>query len=250
MEDEWTPFTPRRSSRVAAQHHQKSKLTVSQASTTLSKTQKSRSVSQQHLSPPTSPQLHTSLHPDQTPHRNKRTFTASSSRLRKQQNSPSSSDTDLESNTPMNHEQAPNLGIADPKAVLPTPSKTPRKRNIANKDVLGSSSRLLFSNPRLANVDDAMPSPKKKTRKSLGTASSSLASVLFDGKLAQTTEKVEVYEDSKERIPTVDYNEDNPFIVRPGASKSKHSTRARPQSVREARMDEDLRNERGMTYVL
>jgi hypothetical protein len=97
-----------------------------------------------------------------------------------------------------------------------------------------------------------MPSPKKKSRKKLGSASS-LASVLFDGgKHGQPNPTIEVYEDSKERIPTADYDEENPFLVRPGeaAGRGKKSMRSRPQSQREARMDEDVRHDRGLTYVL
>jgi hypothetical protein len=123
--------------------------------------------------------------------------------------------------------------------------KTPRKREVA-KEVLSSTSRVLF-HPRLATVDDAMPSPKK-SRKSKGV---SLTSV-FDGKQGHA-EKIEVYEDSKERIPTADYDEDNPFLVQPGEARSKQtakSSKGRAQTQRDTQMEDDMRNERGVTYVL
>jgi hypothetical protein len=138
-----------------------------------------------------------------------------------------------------------NAGIADPKAVLPTPSKTPRKKGIQTKDP-GSTSRVLF-HARLATVEDAMPSPKKRSRKSLGAASSSLASVLFDDKDGGLSEKIEVYEDSRERVPTVDHDEDNPFLVRPAEKKT---SGRRGQSQRDAKMEEKMKNGEGVTYVL
>jgi hypothetical protein len=144
-------------------------------------------------------------------------------------------------------EHSATLGVSDPRAILPTPLKTPRKRDIP-KDGLRSASRVLF-HPRLASVEDAIPSTKKRSRRSLGTASSSFASVLYEDTEAASG-KIEVYEDSKDRVPTLDYDDDNPFVSRPGEAPGRPHVRTKPQTKREAKMDEDMKKDRGVTYVL
>jgi hypothetical protein len=95
-------------------------------------------------------------------------------------------------------------------------------------------------------VDDAMPTPKKNRK------SKAFSLNPFDD-MEIAAETIEVYEDSKERIPTVDYDEDNPFLVKAGPQKAKgltRSTRARQKSEREKQMETDARNEEGVVYVL
>jgi hypothetical protein len=91
-----------------------------------------------------------------------------------------------------------------------------------------------------------MPTPKKSRR--------SKAFIIdpFDDVDPQG-DKIEVYEDSKERVPTVDYDEDNPFLVQPSAPKPKSSnksTKARPKSGREKKMEAAAQNDEGVVYVL
>lgn len=71
--------------------------------------------------------------------------------------------------------------------------------------------------------------------------------------LEPQADKIEVYEDSKERIPTADYDEDNPFLAQPGAQRSKPSsrpTRNRPKSGRDKKIEAAVQNEEGVSYVL
>ena len=71
--------------------------------------------------------------------------------------------------------------------------------------------------------------------------------------LEPQADKIEVYEDSKERVPTADYDEDNPFLAQPGPQKSKtssRSTRTRPKSGREKKIETAVRNDEGVSYVL
>jgi hypothetical protein len=261
LEDEWTPFTPRRSSRVAAQQSRqvsggstngngnsvprmRNSSGQRQDTSALSRGAVTHQTSQ--LSPPSSPLFSSpaATHPQYTPLRSKRNTSAKGSAGKKRQGSPTVG-SDMEG-----HLGSVNLGVSDPRAVLPTPSKTPRKRDTPNKELLASTSRVLF-HPRLASVEDAIPSPKKRSRKSLGAASSSFASVLYEDPVEGPSGKIEVYEDSKDRVPTLDYDDDNPFVVRPGeALRNKPLIRARPQTKREAKMDDDMKKERGVTYVL
>lgn len=70
---------------------------------------------------------------------------------------------------------------------------------------------------------------------------------LDDDSLA-TSEKIEVYTDSKERIPTMDPAEDNPFLDRPG--QKRQSKPAKKKSTRDARMEASVKNDEGIVYVL
>jgi hypothetical protein len=91
-----------------------------------------------------------------------------------------------------------------------------------------------------------MPTPKKNRRNKAFSLDP------FD-EMEMQAETIEVYEDSKERIPTADYDEDNPFLVKPGPQKAKgptRSTRARQKSEREKQMEAASRNDEGVVYVL
>jgi hypothetical protein len=96
--------------------------------------------------------------------------------------------------------------------------------------------------PRLARVEDAMPTPKKARR-------SKLFSLDLDDDQRGPSENIEVYTDSKERVPTVDPEEDNPFWDKP-STKPRQSKPAKKRSTRDARIDEAARNDEGIVYVL
>jgi hypothetical protein len=89
-----------------------------------------------------------------------------------------------------------------------------------------------------------MPTPKKSRRSKVFSLNP-----LED--LEAQAEQISVYEDSKERVPTVDHDEDNPFIVAPGARKSRSPTKSKGRrAARDDRIEEADRNEEGMVYVL
>ena len=131
----------------------------------------------------------------------------------------------------------------DPRGMLPTPAKTPRKR-VVQEETLTSTARVLFPS-RLASVDDAIPTPRKsrKNRRDLFTLES------FAEQMEEETEKIEIYTDSKERIPTRD-DEDNPFITKKGKTKAKGASRPRKIDTRTARMQEAVNRDEGMIYIL
>lgn len=132
--------------------------------------------------------------------------------------------------------------------MLPTPAKTPRKRALQSQEALGSAARVLFAN-RPTNVDEAMPSPRKnrKSRKNAFSLES------FE-QLEEESEKIEIYTDSKERVPALDETEDNPFVTKKTRATNGQaeagSSRRRKLDSRTERMEEDAANDEGLIYVL
>lgn len=59
---------------------------------------------------------------------------------------------------------------------------------------------------------------------------------------------IQIYTDSKERVPEVDEDEDNPFV---GARKTRSSTRQRRKGNAEVEeMEQQAQNDEGIIYVL
>jgi hypothetical protein len=138
----------------------------------------------------------------------------------------------------------------DPAASLPTPSKTPSKKHAPNRASISSTSRVLFLN-RPSTVDEAMPTPRKNkyTRRLGGLDGSS------DDPEGDAADKIEIFTDSVDRVPTKDDHEDNPFVARdeqePVEQPKRSSTkRRRGQSSSDQRMDERVKNGEGLIYVL
>jgi hypothetical protein len=104
-----------------------------------------------------------------------------------------------------------------PEESLLTPAKTPRKRPIKTEESLRSTARVLFATNRPATVEEAMPTPTP--RKSRKTNAYSLES--FAEQMEEPEAKIEIYTDSKERVPTRDDEDDNPFVTKKGKGKAK-----------------------------
>ncbi|ORY14833.1 hypothetical protein BCR34DRAFT_623210 [Clohesyomyces aquaticus] len=140
------------------------------------------------------------------------------------------------------------LSAMESHAMLPTPAKTPRKRALQSQETLSSTARVLFA-PRPATVEEAMPSPRKnrKSRKNLFTLESFAEHADDEG------EKIEVYTDSKERVPEVDETEDNPFLSKKGKAKSKANgaspPKTRKRDAKTAKMEEAVSRDEGMIYL-
>ncbi|KAF2096971.1 hypothetical protein NA57DRAFT_57582 [Rhizodiscina lignyota] len=142
-----------------------------------------------------------------------------------------------------------NLGAG----MLPTPAKTPRKRAVPG-EIVKSTARVLFAD-RPANVEDAMPSMRKsKNRKRMFS---------LDGQDDGDDEagKVAIYTDSKEKVPEVDDAEDNPFYTKSGSKNKvkgegeqklqdeRRSRRPAEMLEEEAEMEKNVKNDEGMIYV-
>jgi hypothetical protein len=129
--------------------------------------------------------------------------------------------------------------------MLPTPSKTPRKRALHSEDALGPTARVLFAN-RPATIEEAMPTPRKvRKTKNVYTLES------FAEQMDKANDKIEIFTDSKERIPTRDDEEDNPFVTKKGKGKAK-ATPQKPRKVDEktAKMFEAAERDEGMVFLL
>jgi hypothetical protein len=90
-------------------------------------------------------------------------------------------------------------------SMLPTPVKTPHKSpKKASPAAMNAVSRRLFTEGvRPASIDDAMPSPKR--------ARSAYSSLGLDGYSGRDGPPIEIYTDWSARIPEVDLSPDNPF---------------------------------------
>lgn len=95
-----------------------------------------------------------------------------------------------------------------------------------------------------------MPTPRKgrKSMKNVYSLESFAAQMDEDGK----NSSIQIYTDSKERIPTADEEEDNPFVTKKGKSKAKANgaSKARKVDAKTARMEEGVDQDEGMIYML
>jgi hypothetical protein len=114
--------------------------------------------------------------------------------------------------------------------MLPTPAKTPRKKPFDN---VGSTAQVLF--PTLSS--------QKKKKKQTGFSLDSFTNDPSQG------ESIQIYTDSRDRIPEVDESEENPFYKKPTPNTNTRPSR-RKTGGRDKEVDEALNREDGMVYVL
>jgi hypothetical protein len=116
------------------------------------------------------------------------------------------------------------------EGMLPTPAKTPRKKHVDNVD---PTARVL--SPTLSG--------QKKKRKQTGFSLDSFTEDPSQG------ESIQIYTDSRDRIPEVDKSEANPFYNKSSANTSARPSRCKARS-RDKEVDEALNRDDGMVYVL
>ncbi|KAH7338533.1 hypothetical protein BKA66DRAFT_435219 [Pyrenochaeta sp. MPI-SDFR-AT-0127] len=227
--DNYEPFSPRRSSRVAARsaiHHDHSSPRTRRDITPTASTKRSTArASHFALSPPSSP-----ISPQH--HRSPR-----STRRAHVEFNQLDSDSDHAAPTPARRF----LSTMAP-GMLPTPTKTPRKRRIED---VSSTARVLFPS-RPATIDEVVPTPRKARKtKNLYTLES------FAQHIDDESESIQVYTDSKERIPTPGAVDENPFITKKGKGKSKATpqTSRKAADSRTAKMNEAVDRDEGMVYI-
>ena len=132
-------------------------------------------------------------------------------------------------------------------SMLPTPAKTPRKKAV--QPGLSSAARVLFPiHPE--TVDETMPTPRKKSKKHTGFSLSGLDSDDIEG-----DGDIEIYTDSKNKVPELDESEDNPFYVKPGrepvpATRSSKRRKVSGPIHKDPELEEAMKREDGMVYVL
>ena len=123
--------------------------------------------------------------------------------------------------------------------MLPTP-ETPRKKNVSD---VGSTARTLFSSN---NVSGRSRKSKKYTGFSLDS---------FDDNLSGNQTKIEIYTDSRDRIPELDTSDTNPFYHKssdgaPQPEKRASRKRNVAEKKRDDEVDEAIKRDDGIMYVL
>lgn len=99
-----------------------------------------------------------------------------------------------------------------------------------------------------------MPTPRKTARKSKRHIGFSLGSFGDDGEGSQD-EKIEIYTDTKDKVPEVDLSEDNPFYEEPGKESAPKQRNSKKRKIDGApghneEVQEILKRNEGMVYVL
>lgn len=152
-------------------------------------------------------------------------------------------------NTSSNAPHAETAASNTAPSMLPTPAKTPRKKDLRKVAELQSAARILFPE-RLEKVEDAMPNKKDRRRRKL--VGFSLDS---SGEDDDSASRVRIFTDSKDKIPELDTSEDNPFIdrpqiCRPPESRKNSGSRGRKPSVStNPQIENAFNREEGMVYV-
>ncbi len=134
--------------------------------------------------------------------------------------------------------------------MLPTPAKTPCKKDLRKAAEIQSAARVLFPT-RLETVEEAMPMRKsRRARKNVGFSLDGL------GENEEPESRIQIFTDSKEKLPELDLSESNPFIARPGETEfhePRTSTGRRgriPPVKTDAHIENTFNHEKGMIYVL
>lgn len=138
---------------------------------------------------------------------------------------------------------APNAASSLLSLGLPTPVKTPRKKPLHPSS--GAAARILFPGQQRDNAESPMATPSKRGKRIKKHVGFSLDDEMENG-------GIEIYTDSKEKIPEVDDREDNPFYVKDKMTRKVSNKRKREPEL-ERQLDRgvaEMDNDRGMVYVL
>ncbi|RDW86399.1 uncharacterized protein DSM5745_03041 [Aspergillus mulundensis] len=215
--DQYEPYSTRHSARLASQRASTESRTtppppfpISQGRGTSRSAKKQKTAESESLSPPGSP-----MSP-----RKKMSGRSVATQL---------DDEDSSINAEPAHSHASRLfRTTMTEGMLPTPAKTPRKKPVDNA---GSTARALFP----------QPAPKKK-KKQTGFSLDSFSDNPSQG------DAIQIYTDSRDRIPEVDESEENPFYQKPSTTTRPRPSKTRTRS-RDKEVDEALKREDGMVYV-
>lgn len=129
--------------------------------------------------------------------------------------------------------------------MLPTPSKTPRKLPRA----MTAAARIISFQPD--NPNDAMPSSRKLKKHAPHSSRSGFE--LYDEDVTRHDDKIEIFTDTNARVPAIDDAPDNPFVgSKKNAAVPQRRSKRRSQAAIEedAEIDEAVRNDKGVVYVL
>ena len=139
--------------------------------------------------------------------------------------------------------------------MLPTPAKTPRKKPV-QPAVVQAAARVLFPS-RPNTIEESMPNPRKRRNKR--HVGSSLYSSIEDDGDAGSENHIEIYTDSKDKVPELDLSEDNPFyeqqahttvVAEPHKVNGSKKRKVEQIIDASAEIEEAFNREEGMVYVL
>lgn len=92
-----------------------------------------------------------------------------------------------------------------------------------------------------------MPTPRKGRRSTKNVFS--LDS--FHAQAEEEGEQIPIYTDSKDRVPTADKEEDNPFVTKKGKGKAKTAvSKPRKTDAKTRKMEDSVDRDEGMIYIL
>ena len=162
----------------------------------------------------------------------------------------------VESQDPTNNAQTkPGQAQATGASALPTPVSIPRKKAVP-RNLVDSTARVLFPS-RTDAVDDSMPTPRKNRRGKKNVGFSLYSSMEDDG--TSSEDRIQIFTDSKDKVPELDMSKDNPFIERPQEqspqpepvkSRSSRRKRSSPHIQSNPQIEEAFNRDQGMVYVL
>ncbi|KAL8719472.1 MAG: hypothetical protein Q9225_003522 [Loekoesia sp. 1 TL-2023] len=240
--DTFQPSSTRKATRQSTRRAQRAAHTPPPASTIYSST--SRTLANTYSPPssnPTSPQIRANKRRRGNPAGGIDTATSTASSVPGVYMDPFTASGD----GPQPEQGVANLG----PNMLPTPAKTPRKKDLGKTAELQSAARVLFPS-RLEKVEDAMPN--KKNRRGKKNVGFSLDS---SSEEEDPAGRIQIYTDSKEKIPELDMSEDNPFIDRPETSRVPEPHKSIGRHGRKApvktnpHIEDAFNREEGMVYV-
>lgn len=127
--------------------------------------------------------------------------------------------------------------------MLPTPSDTPRKRPAETQASLKKTARVLF--PPRHTIEEATPKKARKTKNVFSLED-------YKDPAQQSSSKIQIFTDSKERVPEKDENDDNPFVVTRGKGKARAKVtpqKSKQLDARSAQMKAATDRDEGMIYL-
>lgn len=134
--------------------------------------------------------------------------------------------------------------------MLPTPVKTPKQKALPQM----SGARVLFQD-QPAIGDGVFPSPRKgrKNKRYNGFSLESFHADEEDGR-----GPIEIFTDSRDRVPQVDESENNPFVDQPARSVAISRSATGPSKRRkisienrkDTQVEDAISKDEGMVYVL
>jgi len=131
------------------------------------------------------------------------------------------------------------LGVTTFPNMLPTPMKTPRKRDV-RYEKLHSTARVLFPG-RALTPEDRMPRKGRKGKRP----------VAFSLDSPSPGNGISIFTDSKDRIPDVaEEAEENPFVSQQISRPSRSATSGHTKHGMSEEIDRAVENGEGMVYTL